>query len=213
MQQREATCTGFASPGCATPSDFLSLLASCSSRGLPALFRAGSALGLLPSEVCSSHAAGKTFRPACPSWRCPDRMVRNETPRFHGGHPPAVPVRPPVSAVPNVSWRPVHLGPGRSGFEGRRKAGRARGPGVACCSRNSCRGSGTIPAFADALAGATRARSAHRSTLGSPGHPLADRCGRVPWPPKRNGNQPNVGRLDDATTKTPRTVSPSPRNE
>jgi hypothetical protein len=45
------------------------------------LFHAGSAPGLSPSEVCSSHVAGKTSRSACPSWRCPDQTDRNETVR------------------------------------------------------------------------------------------------------------------------------------
>jgi hypothetical protein len=47
-RQREATHTGFASPGCAAPSGFLSLLTLSSSRSRPALFHAGGAPGLSP---------------------------------------------------------------------------------------------------------------------------------------------------------------------
>jgi hypothetical protein len=45
MKQREATCTGFASPGCAAPSGFLSLLALSSSRSRAALFHAATLVG------------------------------------------------------------------------------------------------------------------------------------------------------------------------
>jgi hypothetical protein len=48
LRQREATYTGFASPGCAASSGFLSLLTPSSSRSLPALFHAGNAHGLSP---------------------------------------------------------------------------------------------------------------------------------------------------------------------
>jgi hypothetical protein len=51
---REATYTGFASPDYAASSGFLNLLTPCSSRNPPALFRAGDALGVLPSEVSPS---------------------------------------------------------------------------------------------------------------------------------------------------------------
>jgi hypothetical protein len=47
-------------------------LTPCSSRGLPALFHAGNALGVRPSEVCSPHAASRISRPACPSCHCPE---------------------------------------------------------------------------------------------------------------------------------------------
>jgi hypothetical protein len=42
---RTATNTKFTSPGCATPSGFLSLLTSCSSRNPSALFHAVTLLG------------------------------------------------------------------------------------------------------------------------------------------------------------------------
>jgi hypothetical protein len=45
-QMRAATYTGFTSPSCATPPGFLSLLTFHSALILPALFRAGTALGI-----------------------------------------------------------------------------------------------------------------------------------------------------------------------
>jgi hypothetical protein len=46
LRKRAATCTGFASSGCAAPPGFLSLLALYSARNLLALFHASNALGL-----------------------------------------------------------------------------------------------------------------------------------------------------------------------
>ena len=48
LRQREATYTGFASPGCAASPGSFSLLTPCSSRSFPALFHAGNAHGLSP---------------------------------------------------------------------------------------------------------------------------------------------------------------------
>lgn len=48
------------------PSGFLNLLTLWSAQSLPALFRAGSALGVRPSELCSSRAGGFRLRIRCP---------------------------------------------------------------------------------------------------------------------------------------------------
>jgi hypothetical protein len=55
LRLREATHTGFASPGCAASPGFLNLLTLCSARTLPALFHAGNALGLRLPEVSPSQ--------------------------------------------------------------------------------------------------------------------------------------------------------------
>jgi hypothetical protein len=69
LQRVAATHTRVASPGCAAPSGFLNLLTLCSAAHLPALFRAGSALGLLVFRGVPSPVAGAslnaTFPPCC----------------------------------------------------------------------------------------------------------------------------------------------------
>jgi hypothetical protein len=52
------------------PSGFLDLLAPCSATCLPALFHAGSAHGVSPSEPCSSRAAVRRFPAPMPPCRC-----------------------------------------------------------------------------------------------------------------------------------------------
>jgi len=51
LQKQAATDAGFASPDCAAPPGFLNLLTLRSACNLPALFRAGNALGFPLSEV------------------------------------------------------------------------------------------------------------------------------------------------------------------
>jgi hypothetical protein len=48
------------------PTGFLNLLASSSAPNLPALFHAGSALGVHPSELCSFRAAVRRLQRRCP---------------------------------------------------------------------------------------------------------------------------------------------------
>jgi hypothetical protein len=48
------------------PAGFLNLLASSSAPNLPALFHAGSAHGVHPSELCSFRAAARRLRRRCP---------------------------------------------------------------------------------------------------------------------------------------------------
>jgi hypothetical protein len=55
---------------------FLSLLALCFSRRLPALFHAGNALGVPPSRAFPPRQAGTTFRCPMPSCRLPPRTAR-----------------------------------------------------------------------------------------------------------------------------------------
>ena len=68
MRRRAATYTGFASPGCAAPSAFLKLLALCSTRPGPALFRAGNAHGFFTFRGFPPPVAGPPLddpRPSC----------------------------------------------------------------------------------------------------------------------------------------------------
>jgi hypothetical protein len=57
-------------------SGFLSLLAPCFSRRLPALFHAGNALGVLPSRAFPPRQAGTPSRGPMPSCRWPPRTAR-----------------------------------------------------------------------------------------------------------------------------------------
>jgi hypothetical protein len=50
LKKQAATNTGLTSPGCATPSGFLNLMTLYSACNRPALFHAGNALELQPSE-------------------------------------------------------------------------------------------------------------------------------------------------------------------
>jgi len=66
MRQREATYAGFASPGCAAPSGFLSLVTRSSSRSRAALFHAATLVGFSPSEVSPSGLPGTSLDAPAP---------------------------------------------------------------------------------------------------------------------------------------------------
>jgi hypothetical protein len=60
------TRAGLPTPDRPAPPGFLNLLTPRSAPSLPALFRAGSAHGVHPSELCSSRAAAHRLRCRCP---------------------------------------------------------------------------------------------------------------------------------------------------
>lgn len=63
---RAATNAGLASPGCAAPSGFLSLLTRCSATTRPALFHAGDTLGLSVFRGFPPPVAARASRPELP---------------------------------------------------------------------------------------------------------------------------------------------------
>jgi hypothetical protein len=73
-RRRGATYTGFASPGCAAPSGFLTLLTlsspRCRSGPVSCRWRSWGS----PYRGFPSRTAGRASRPPCPSWRCCRRL-------------------------------------------------------------------------------------------------------------------------------------------
>ena len=86
-RQREATHTEFASPGCAAPSGFLSLLTLSSSRSRPALFHAGGAHGLSPSRGLLLPRGQPYLSAGLPLVALPGKALAWVTPQALTGHP------------------------------------------------------------------------------------------------------------------------------
>jgi hypothetical protein len=132
-RQREATHTGLASPGCAAPSGFLSLLTPCSSRSPPALFHAGGALGLWPFRGLLLPRGRPNLSAGLPLLALPGAVLAEVTPVTLTGRPVRPPrpglsrtlaMRPPrpLPSEPVVRRRPpvgeaVRVGAHLQGFE------------------------------------------------------------------------------------------------
>jgi hypothetical protein len=80
-RRRGATYTGVASPGCAAPSGFLTLLTLSSPRCRSGLVSCRWRSWGSPYRGFPSRPAGRASRPPCPSWRCGQRLPRTEAAR------------------------------------------------------------------------------------------------------------------------------------
>jgi hypothetical protein len=89
-EMRAATCTGIASPGCATPSGFLNLVTSCSAHTRTALFHAESVHGVEALRGFPLPVAATAFAAPCPSSSWPAHRPRlGASPKANSSTPPS----------------------------------------------------------------------------------------------------------------------------
>jgi hypothetical protein len=104
LQDGAATCAGVTSPGCATPSGFLSLLTSCSALIRTALFHAESVPGVEALRGFPLPVAATALAALCPS----GQDLR--TPSGPRCHPEGRRARGRTRAEEPSSWDFMHLG-------------------------------------------------------------------------------------------------------
>jgi len=80
-QPRGATYAGVASPDCAAPPGFLSLLTPSSPRSLPALFHAGGTHGVSPFRGFPPQMTVLSLDKSFPSWRSGRFVAQGDNPK------------------------------------------------------------------------------------------------------------------------------------